>query len=89
MFHGLGQWNLDLSIGKDTRVTERVTIKFSADFLNAFNHPNFLTPGNIGTNSLSLFAPQSFGVITNDQSATFGNIGVGPRRIQGGLRLEF
>jgi hypothetical protein len=36
--------NLDLSIVKNTAITERVTIQFRADFYNLTNHPNFAAP---------------------------------------------
>ncbi len=43
-FRGLGLWNYDMSIGKSTVVRENLKFDFSAQFLNAFNHPNFGTP---------------------------------------------
>ncbi|MFB3922031.1 MAG: TonB-dependent receptor [Terriglobia bacterium] len=36
---GPGAWNTDLSIFKNFKVKERVNIRFTADFFNAFNHP--------------------------------------------------
>lgn len=81
---GMGFWNLDLSIGKATTVTERLRAVFSADFFNIFNHPSFSDP------SLSLNTPASFGVVTAqlNGNAARGDF-AGPRRIQFGLRLEF
>jgi len=35
---------LDISIVKNTRITERYTIQFRADFFNVVNHPNFANP---------------------------------------------
>jgi hypothetical protein len=37
-------WDLDFSITKDIRVTERVTLQARAEFFNLFNHPNFALP---------------------------------------------
>src|SRR5438477_5420527 len=48
-------WNVDLSLAKRTRVTDRVAFFFSADFLNAFNHVVFNDP------TLSMQDPASFG----------------------------
>jgi outer membrane receptor protein involved in Fe transport len=36
------EWNF--SIYKKTAITERLTMKFSADFFNILNHPNFANP---------------------------------------------
>jgi hypothetical protein len=36
--------NFDLSLTKDTQLTERVDMKLTADFFNVFNHPNFANP---------------------------------------------
>jgi hypothetical protein len=36
------QW--DLSIYKNTAITERVSVQFRADFFNLLNHPNFANP---------------------------------------------
>lgn len=73
--------NVDLSIIKNTRITESKMIQFRAEGLNAFNHP-MLSSSN--TNN----------IITNPTSATFGQI-VGstqagyPRRIQLTLKYIF
>jgi hypothetical protein len=34
---GFGQWNLDASFGKETAISERFKLRFSADFFNIFN----------------------------------------------------
>jgi hypothetical protein len=75
---------MDLSLSKQTNITERMKIKLQVDFFNIFNHVNFLTP------SVSLFSPSSFGVVTTDNSANAGqNVGLGPRRLQASLRFDF
>src|SRR5204862_2665725 len=56
---GLPFRNMDMRFGKDTKVSgsERpITLGFSADFFNIFNHHNFTTP------NLSYTSPTSFGV---------------------------
>jgi hypothetical protein len=74
VLRGLPFWNLDISLGKMVKLTERVKFALAFDFFNVLNRVNFNTPG------LSLTSPTTFGVITG--------AGV-PRRIQGGVRVEF
>jgi hypothetical protein len=38
-FRGPGDWNLDSSIFKNFSLGERTTLRFTADFFNALNHP--------------------------------------------------
>jgi carboxypeptidase family protein len=78
---GLGFWNMDMSLGKTTNITERVKLVFSADFFNIFNHVNFLDPSFDTTN------PATFGVI-NTQLVPADRI-QGSRWIQLGLRVNF
>jgi len=86
---GFGFWNLDASFGKETAITERFKLKFSADFFNLFNHVSFSDPLNPfqttgfidGTNA------GAFGAITN--SFTPAQRPVGSRWIQLGLRITF
>ncbi|HLZ92634.1 MAG TPA: carboxypeptidase-like regulatory domain-containing protein [Candidatus Acidoferrum sp.] len=78
---GLGFWNFDLSIGKSTKITERVKFQLSADFFNLFNHVNFLDP------SFDTTTPSTFGVI-NTQLVPADRI-QGSRWIQLGLRVDF
>jgi hypothetical protein len=72
---GLSHWNLDLSMGKKTRIREKVSAVFTADFINVVNHVEFVDP------VLSLQTPASFGVLTTQYGT--------PRAIQLSLRLEF
>ncbi len=37
---GPGLWNLDFSLAKNFRITERIQFQFRADMLNALNHAN-------------------------------------------------
>jgi hypothetical protein len=78
---GLGHWNLDNSIGKATKITERTQVVFAADFFNIFNHPIFADP------TLNLSSKGSFGVLTS----TFvpNNRSASSRWIQFSLRFEF
>jgi hypothetical protein len=67
-----GDRNFDLSVFKEFRATERLRAQFRAEFLNAFNTPQFGSPNTSVTSS-------SFGVITSQANA--------PRQIQFGLKL--
>lgn len=75
VLRGLPRWNLDMSVGKRTAITEEVQAVFSVDLFNILNRVEFNDPG------LSLLAPATFGVL----SSQFAN----PRQIQFGLRFEF
>ena len=43
-YYGPGYRNFDLSLNKDTKLTERVSMQLRADFFNVLNHPNFANP---------------------------------------------
>ena len=72
---GPGQWNWDLSLQKNTKITEWGTLQFRTEFYNVWNHPQFSNPV-----STSLTAT-NFGQI-NSTSVT-------PRVIQFGLKFLF
>lgn len=93
---GLGHWNLDSSLGKNTAITERVHAIFTADFFNIFNHAIFCDPGVTNGNALSTcngslsFASgnlANFGVIASQFIPA--NRTAGSRWIQLSLRFEF
>ena len=70
----------DLSLIKDTKVTERMNLQFRADAFDVFNHPNFGNPGVfVGTST--------FGEITSTRfpNGDFGSA----RQLQLGLKLLF
>jgi hypothetical protein len=51
-FHGPGINNFDMSLIKDTKITERTSLEFRAEFFNIFNHAQFLNPsGNISSSA--------------------------------------
>jgi len=83
---GPGQFNWDISIVKNTQITERVRMQFRSDFYNAFNHPQFAPPQ--GTN----FGTVGFENIANFTGPTGNQItftSVNPRLIQFGLHFFF
>jgi hypothetical protein len=72
---GLSFWNIDMSIKKQFKVTERVNAEFQYVVTNLFNHDVFFDP------LLDVTNPSNFGVL-NAQ----GNF---PRRMEFGLRVSF
>ena len=78
---GLPRWNLDMSLGKKTEVTEGVNLVFALDFFNVLNKVDFANPG------LSLTDTRNFGVITTQ--FTPPNRTTGSRWIQIAVRVEF
>jgi hypothetical protein len=85
-FTGPSWWNFDLSLLKDTHLTERISAQFRAEAFNVFNHPTFASlngssvNGNPATPNGTL-GNGSFGVSTATQTSE--------RQIQFGLRLIF
>ena len=76
---GPGLADVDLSLFKNTAVSEKATVQFRAEFFNVFNRSNF-GPPNTTVFSSGAISP-SAGLITT--TATF------PRQVQFGLKLIF
>ncbi|MBI4890851.1 MAG: TonB-dependent receptor [Acidobacteria bacterium] len=54
-YRGPGAWNVDFSVFKNFSITERVKLRFTADFFNGLNHPNDASPdGTTGLQDLSV-----------------------------------
>ena len=84
--YGPSYKNLDLSLAKNTKIAEKVTFKFSANFFNAFNNHYLIASqgGNYGGPSVAFHndvANSNFGTWTGSVSS--------PRTIQFSGRLEF
>ena len=43
-YSGPGYFDLDAAVIKDTKITEKVSAQFRAEFFNILNHPDFLAP---------------------------------------------
>jgi len=80
---GPGQFNWDISILKNTPITERVKMQFRADFYNAFNHPQFADPGGAS------FGTVGFENIASPSTVAITRTNVNPRLIQFGVRFQF
>ncbi len=79
VYSGPSLANLDVSLFKDTAVTERTTLQFRAEFFNVLNHANFGTPNSTVFSGGAINA--SAGLITT--------LATPPRQIQFGLKLMF
>jgi hypothetical protein len=55
----------DMSVVKRFRFTERMNFEFRAEFLNAFNHINFLLPTTFNPGTATHFGNDDFGKITS------------------------
>jgi len=80
---GPSRWNLDMSLGKQTTITEKLKVTLLADFFNVFNNVMFANP------TLDLNNSRAFGVLTTQFIAPERNNTAGSRWIQLGLRIEF
>ena len=80
--------NMDFSIIKNTKVTERLTTQFRVEAFNVFNHPNFAPPSTPGTIGTVMGGPTTtFGVINSTRFPT-GDSG-SSRQLQFALKLLF
>jgi hypothetical protein len=86
--------NWDMSVYKDWKVKERLTVQFRAEFFNILNHPQFANPGG-GPNGYSHNDPSvpnlfGCGCATPDVAGENPVLGSGSNRaIQLGLKLIF
>jgi len=77
---GFGFWNLDATISKDFKATERIGATLSFQFVNILNH---FVPADPAT---SIDSASSFGVVTNQFTTPNG---AQSRSMEFGLRLRF
>jgi len=76
IYRGPFQQNWDFSLIKNFAITERQSLRFTTDFFNIWNHPNFANPAHSDVET-----PSTFGKIIS----TAGT----PRLIQFSLRYAF
>ncbi len=86
------------SVFKDTALSERVSLHFTAEFFNLFNHPNFSSPllpnfiGNIGAPDITTGRHSGFYSLTTTGDVGVGNPflgGGGPRGVQFSAKITF
>jgi hypothetical protein len=79
VFTGPGLADLDLSILKNTPISEKTSLQFRAEFFNILNHPNFASP------NATVFS----GTAANASAGLITTLATTPRQIQFGLKLIF
>ena len=88
---GFRDW--DLSVAKNWKFKERLTVQFRAEVFNILNHPTFANPfgpAGLSANDASSNALFGCGCATPDQAAPNPVLGTGANRsIQLGLKLLF
>lgn len=93
VLRGFGAWQADVGLQRQFHVTERLGVRFRAEFFNIFNHPNFGPPTNVLTSALFGRSTQTLANSLGPGGANGGlsplyQIG-GPRSIQFALKLQF
>jgi hypothetical protein len=87
---GPGSVNFDFSVFKETRVTERSTLQFRAEFFNLTNTPTFFLPaGNNRSMTCIGPAPGSACDASNQEFGKLSNGTATGRQLQFGLKLVF
>jgi len=87
VLRGFPAKQLDLSLRRQFKLTERMNIQFRADAFNLFNHPNFANPTGILTSATFGRSTQMLGTALGGLSPLY-QIG-GPRSLQLALKLQF
>jgi hypothetical protein len=85
ILRGLPFWNVDLSIRKNIRITERVGLEFTTIFSNVFNHVQLSDP------YLVLGDQGDWGALGGYSGVQFTGVGQAnsPRAMEFGLRVRF
>ncbi len=90
-YYGPSLSNYNFSVAKAFPLgTERVRLRFRADFFNVFNHTNFANPvANQSSGNFGKITATVGSAVATAVGTTAGVVGGGPRVIQGALRVEF
>ena len=91
--NGFGATQIDLTLRRQFKLRERLSLQARADFFNIFNHPNFGSPINYLTSPLFGQSTQMLGASLGSGGQNGGlnplyQIG-GPRSAQLALKLQF
>jgi len=79
VLYGPGLATTDLSLAKNTSISEKLRLQFRAEFFNVFNRANFGSPNAVVFGSASATPSPTAGVITSTSTTS--------RQIQFGLKL--
>ena len=93
VLRGFGAWQADVGLQRQFHLTDKIGLRFRAEFFNIFNHPNFGNPVNLLTSPLFGRSTQTLANSLGSGGANGGfnplyQIG-GPRSIQFALKLQF
>ena len=83
VYRGLHYWNVDLSVKKLFKITERFSTEFQFVVTNLFNHDQFGDPAGNGGDYLDTASPGSWGTLPGTVTD------VSPRAMEFGIRLNF
>jgi hypothetical protein len=67
-FHNAGNWNLNLGMYKNTKVTERATLQLRLEAYNAFNHANY----SVNTGSAYVYGCSTSGCASGPITGGYG-----------------
>jgi hypothetical protein len=79
---GPNLFDLDFSVFKNLRVTERITTQFRVEMFNVLNHPSFLVP----VDNEALFNTNGAGM---SNAGVIDSTSTDSRQIQVGLKINF
>lgn len=79
ILYGPGLASTDLSLAKNTAITEKLRVQFRAEFFNLFNRANFGSPNAVVFASASSTPSPTAGVVTSTATTS--------RQVQFGLKL--
>jgi hypothetical protein len=92
-FRGVPYYNQNISLQKESRLTERVSLLFSAEATNIWNRAQFTGTVNGGSGNIFTAANPARGIqpgmIQNEGFGTWGLATLDPRQIELRLRLRF
>ena len=93
VLRGFAATQADIGVQRQFRITEKIGLRFRAEFFNILNHPNFANPNTDLTNTLFGRSTQTLasGLGSGGSNGGFNplyQIG-GPRSIQLALKLQF
>jgi hypothetical protein len=90
VLHGFWFERFDISLVKQTRITERVKLEIRGEFLNAFNNINFMVGAASGySTSVSNFSSTTFGQFANAYRDISTTSDPGGRIVQFVARINF